>query len=627
MQSLRVFLLLPEGEVYESVNAALREPEFERVWCRSASDALIVLSHRKFDLLISQAALPDMSGMDLVATLDAEGIDLPSILLMGPEDKSMPLVPGGQVCDVVPLSEDFAVSLADRVRNAVAKHQLEQANRIYIAALESARDGIMIADLQGVVLHVNRALEDLTGFSRDELVGRPSQILCASKQTSELCARIWMAVMQRASWQGELIDHRKDGTAIDVSLTVSPILDSRGRLTHCVAIERDITSRRAIESRLLQAQKIQSLGTLAGGVAHEFNNLLTGIMGYAGLALTQADDQHARKDFLKEIVGLAERAANLTRQMLAYARKSPMNRRPVSVTNLINQTMEFVGSTLHQAVVVEGIDGASSLRVEADASQIEQVLVNLILNAHDASAGEEPVNVAVREVAVSASKDGFPDNIAPGDYVHVEVRDRGQGMSAEVLSQALDPFFTTRPVGKGTGMGLSVAMGIVRNHFGFLTIDSEEGLGTSVGIYLPRLQEAHTKPVAADSFIEPEPVSPAHILVLDDESAVLDVVRRYLEDAGHHVLCARDATELLALACSSDAIDMAILDELPSAPNDGKLVERLLELRPSLLILFCPGLSLDTPEVRQMDNRRVLRKPFRMNELGFVVQELLTSAT
>ncbi len=177
MQALRVFLLLPDGDVYQNVNAVLQEPEFECVWCRCAADALIVLGHRRFDLVISQAQLPDMSGMELVATLDAEGIDLPAVLLMGPEDTRLPPVAGGQVRDIVPLSEDFAAHLPDRVRNAVAKHQLEQANRIYIAALESARDGIAIADLQGVVLHVNRC----------------SRTLLASVATN------WLAVRRKSS--------------------------------------------------------------------------------------------------------------------------------------------------------------------------------------------------------------------------------------------------------------------------------------------------------------------------------------------------------------------------------------------------------------------------------------------
>jgi two-component system, cell cycle sensor histidine kinase and response regulator CckA len=625
MPPLRIFLLLPDDAIHKSADAALAARGFERVWCRKASDALIVLSHGKFDLLICQAALPDMAGIDLLKELDAEGIDLPNILLVGPEDVHLERDSSGSMREVVPVSEGFASSLPDRAFDVVAKHQLQQANRIYIAALESARDGIMITDLQGAVVHVNRALESLTGFSRDELVGQPAQILCANEQNAELCSRMWLAVKQRASWQGELTDRRKDGATIDVSVTASPILDSHRRLTHCVVIERDITSRKVIESRLLQAQKVQSLGTLAGGVAHEFNNLLTGIMGYAGLALNHSEEPEERGDFLKEIMGLAERASELTKQMLAYARQSPMNRTFLSIANLIQASADLLERTLHQKVVIECADDAGPLRIDADANQMEQVLLNLILNSRDAISGAGAITVSAHKQDLPTTLAGFPDHVPPGAYVRLQVRDSGHGMSAEVLSRALDPFFTTKVVGKGTGLGLSVALGIIRNHHGFLTIESNIGQGTCVGIYLPRLQEPAAASSTIDSFIEPEPVSPASIVLHDDEPAVLDVVRRYLEDAGHHVLCARDEAELLHLAAGNANIHLAILDEVPVTERSG-LAHRILELRPNLPLLFCPGDSPDHADFELEGMRRVLCKPFRMNELGFAVQQLLAGA-
>jgi two-component system, cell cycle sensor histidine kinase and response regulator CckA len=622
MAPLSIFLLLPDAEIHHSVEEALPEAEFECVWCKSATDALIVLSHRHFDLLLSQATLPEMSGSALVDRLDAEGIDLPSLLLMGPEDTRLPPGAAGKVCDFFPLSGGFAASLPERIRNVVAKHQLEQANRLYIAALESARDGIMITDLQGTVLHVNRALESLTGFGRQDLIGRPAQVLCSSDRHADLHDRMWQAVKGRASWQGELTDIRKDGACIDVSLTVSPILDGQGRLTHCVVIERDITSRRAMQGQLLQAQKMQSLGTLAGGIAHEFNNLLTGIMGFAGLAKDEGLTSKCRTEYMQEILGLAERASELTRQMLVYARQSPANRRSFAVLALVKQTADLIGRSLRQAVTIECAPDAAGLEIDADANQLEQVLFNLILNARDALSGPGSITVRLNKEDLSASKIGFPDSVPPGGYVHIEIRDTGHGMSAEVLGRALDPFFTTRPVGKGTGMGLSVAMGILRNHHGFMTIESRVGSGTSVGVYLPRLPEPFA-PSAADPLIEAEPVNPARILLHDDEGAVLEVVCRYLEDAGHHVLCARDEKEVISLASGQGNIDVAILDGLPLEADPGGLANRLRQLHPTLRLLFCPGQRVENTSLSQGADWRVLCKPFRMNELGFAIQELL----
>jgi PAS domain S-box-containing protein len=623
MPLLSLFLLIPDGDLFRSIDEALPPTEFDRVWCKSATDALLVLSHRRFDLLISPVTLPEFSGLELVDRLEEEGIDLPSLLLMGPEDTRIPPLNAGKVRDFFPLSVGYAAGLPDRVRNVVAKHQLEQANRLYIAALESARDGIMITDLQGTVLHVNRALEALTGFSREDLIGRPSRILCSSEQHVELCTLLWQAVKQRASWQGELTDRRKDGSTIDVSLTVSPILDAQGRLTHCVVIERDITSRRMMESRLLQAQKMQSLGTLAGGIAHEFNNLLTGIMGFAGLAQDAGLTQQCRKDYLQEILILAERASELTRQMLVYARQSPANRRSISVVKLVKQAADLIERSLRQPVVIECADAAEQLQIDADANQMEQALFNLLLNARDALGNGDSIIVRMRKEDLAASKAGFPDNVPPGGYIHIEVRDTGHGMPAEVLSRALDPFFTTRSVGKGTGMGLSVVMGIIRNHHGFMTIESRVGDGTSVGVYLPRLSEPE-EALVTSAFIEAEPVSPACILLQDDEVAVLEVVRRYLEDAGHRVLSARNETELLELARTHPTIDVAVLDAVPTSTQSNALVASLRELQPGLRLLFCPGMLPERTMLEQNSAARVLPKPFRMNELGFAVQELLS---
>ena len=280
--------------------------------------------------------------------------------------------------------------------------------------------------------------------------------------------------------------------------------------------------------------------------------------------------------------------------------------------------------TLHQTVAVEGIDDDGALRIDADVSQIEQVLLNLILNARDAMPDGGIVTIAARSENLTTSRAGFPENVPPGDYVHLEVRDRGHGMSPEIMSRAFDPLFTTRPVGKGTGMGLSVAMAIVRDHHGFLTIESTLGSGTVVGVFLPRLLEHGEEDTPEDPSIEPEPVRSARILVHDDEAAVLDVVRRYLEAAGHQVLGARDETEALELARGSDSIDMAIVDNVPSSLETGGLIGQILELRPQLPLLICTGQPLEDSVIQPGSRQRVLRKPFRMNELGFAVQELLS---
>ena len=224
-------------------------------------------------------------------------------------------------------SSDYLAELPKRVSEAVSRHRLQQTNNLLIAALESARDGIVVTDLQGIVLHVNSALERMFGFSRDELLGQDAaRIFRSDQQPERNIGEIWQTLHDRRSWQGELVNQRKDGTLLDSSLTIAPIFDVREQMTHFVGIYRDITERKQMERQLVQAQKMHSVGTLAGGVAHEFNNLLAGIQGYASLAMREASLPAPAREFLDFIVQLTDRAANLTRQLLAFARKPSLMR-------------------------------------------------------------------------------------------------------------------------------------------------------------------------------------------------------------------------------------------------------------------------------------------------------------
>src|SRR5262249_43019423 len=249
---------------------------------------------------------------------------------------------------------------------------------------ESARDGIMITDLQGTILNVNGALEEMTGYRRDELLGQNPRLLKSGVHPDEFYAEMWRTILARGSWQGELTNRRKDGALRITSMTISPIVDHQGRLTHFVGIQRDVTEHKQLERQLLQAQKMQSVGTLAGGIAHEFNNLLAGINGYAALGLREADASATLREFLGHIVELSERAATLTRQLLAFARQPALGRQRLARPDVLRSTADLVGRTLRLEVQLDLRGEAERLLVHADGNQLQQALVNLALNARDA---------------------------------------------------------------------------------------------------------------------------------------------------------------------------------------------------------------------------------------------------
>jgi two-component system cell cycle sensor histidine kinase/response regulator CckA len=636
-ESLRLFLVEDDDNVACLIRTALERAGHQVTRCRSAADALIVIAHGAFDLVLLDQRLPDMPGLDLLDALVREGIATPALMVTASGDEALAtraLQAGALDYIVKDPGRNFLSELPKRVQASVARHQLQLTNRILIEALESARDGIMITDLQGTITHVNQALERMTGYARSELIGQNPRILKDDRNPPSIYAEIWRTILARGSWQGELTNTRKDGSVVEISLTVSPIVDNHGQLTHFVGIHREMTERKFLERQLMQAQKMQSVGTLAGGVSHEFNNLLAGINGYAALGLRETSLAEPLRTFLRHILELSERAAGLTRQLLAYARKPALVRRPTDLGELLRETAELVTGTMHVDVRVEVPQKPSpdeGFPVEADSNQLQQALVNLAINARDASSGGGPIIFRLRNVHLASGRPSFPESVPAGDYVVLDVIDRGSGMTPEVLNQALDPFFTTKPVGKGTGLGLPMVFGIVRGHQGFLTIDSAPHKGTSVSIYLPRrvgkASDGEILDFESGQIVEPESVPGRTILVLDDEEAVRDVVRRFLEIAGHKVICAATGQDALALVGPDGPIDLVILDLMMPRDDGFGVYRRLREQRPDLPILLCTALLNSDPALALAESGEaaLIRKPFRMNELWYAVNEALAA--
>jgi PAS domain S-box-containing protein len=671
--TLRLFLVEDDDDVALLIRRTLERAGHQVASCRTAADALIVLghsqdeagrqsghpNHERFDLVLLDHRLPDMAGLELLQALVREGIAVPCIVVTahGDEQLAARVLQAGALDYVVKdPALTFLGELPKRVSESVTKHGLQQMNRLLVESLESASDGIMITDLQGTIIKVNRALEALTGYSREELIGQNPRLFKSGIHSDQVYVDLWNRILARQSWEGELTNRKKDGTLFPVSLSISPIVDSHGQLTHFVGIQRDITERKQLERQLLQAQKMQSVGTLAGGVAHEFNNLLAGINGYAALGLREANVRPTVREFMRYIVDLSERAATLTRQLLAFARKPALARKPTAIGELVRSTADLVTRTLH-ADVVEEIqdltDQNAPLLVHADANQLQQALVNLALNARDARDAREPESPAsdgprtpventplrprpmpmivfrVSHKILTGERAAFPQSVPQGDYVLLEVIDHGKGMSPEVLNQALDPFFTTKEVGQGTGLGLPMVFGIVQGHQGFLTIESEEDRGTTVGLYLPRLRDS-SRPgdeeqlFMSGQILEPEATPGRSILVIDDEEAVLDVVRRFLEIAGHRVTCATSGQEGMRLLDSGRETDLVILDLMMPREDTSHTYLALRQRWPQLPILLCTGQpSNSVAQFVQGEEIHVLRKPFRMNELWYAVKQAM----
>jgi PAS domain S-box-containing protein len=639
-ESLNLFVVEDDDDIALLVRKSLERAGHRVTRCRTGADALTVLGHTPFDLVLLDQKLPDLAGVELLQALARENIAVPAIMVTAHGDQKLAteVIKAGALDYIVKDRElAFLADLPRLVAESVTRYRLRETNRLLVAALESAGDGVMVTDLQGNIIHVNRALEEMTGYCRGELVGQKPSLLKSGQHPPEVYARLWNTVLARGVWQGELTNRRKDGRLFEVSLTVSPVLDAHGQLTHLTGILRDVSERKHLERQLMQAQKMQGVGTLAAGVAHEFNNLLAGISGYAALALHEDGLSETAADFMRQVVSLSERAARLTRQLLIYARKPELARKPTGVVDLLTAAVDLMRQTVGLEADLEvPAPGDPPLAVCADANQLQQAIVNLGLNARDAVAqrprGEAALPIAFRAAARQLTEElkAFPQNVPPGDYVLIEVQDRGCGMTPDVLAQAIDPFFTTKEVGQGTGLGLPMVFGIVQGHQGYLTIESAAGGGTCVGLYLPRLAtvpaEGTRRPTfEAGQVIDPEVTPGRTILVVDDEEAVLDVVRRFLEIAGHRVLAATTSQDALEHLRRARDIDLVILDLMMPREDGLVTLQRLRQLRPQVPVLLCTGLpqSEPPPDLAAQGTAGVLCKPFKMTELWVAVRQAL----
>ncbi len=395
-----------------------------------------------------------------------------------------------------------------------------------------------------------------------------------------------------------------------------------------ITVHKEAEQERAVlEARLTQAQKLESIGRLAGGVAHDFNNMLSVILGHADLALRQAPPSHPLHQDLVEIQAAAQRSAALTRQMLAFARKQAVTPRVLAIDEAVAGMLSLLRRLVGEEIAVDWRPGASWL-VWMDPSQLDQILTNLCVNARDAIGGVGTITVTtgdrtVREPTVLGTA-------LPGDYVVVSVSDSGQGMDEATMAHIFEPFFTTKPVGAGTGLGLAMVDGAVRQNGGFVTVASRRGHGSTFEVFLPRHVGARESVAVAEPPGEPRPGTPGRILLVEDEPGILRLAAQMLEGLGYVVLQAAGPVEAMAVArAQAEPVDLLLTDVIMPAMNGQELAHALRGRWPHLEVLFMSGYTADVISQRGLltADTNFLQKPFLVEELGRAVDALIARDT
>ncbi len=480
-----------------------------------------------------------------------------------------------------------------------------------------------VSAVDGSILRCNTATFRLLGYDKETILGMKALDLYANtpdglSKAQEVFKRFKAGESIKDI---ELQMKHKHGHPIRISLSVEPLRDRDGNITESRSMAIDISERKSLEAQLTQAQKVEAIGTLAGGIAHNFNNLLMGVMGNTSLMLLETDSSHPNYERLENIEKSVQSGSKLTAQLLGYAREGRYEIKPLSLNRLIKETSDTFAMTKKEIRVQLEL-GKDVYGIKADQGQIEQILLNLYVNAADAMPGGgylflKTMNVTRKEISDK------PYKVKAGNYVLLTVRDTGIGMDKKTMERIFDPFFTTKGLAKGTGLGLASVYGIMKAHGGYIDVDSEKGKGTAFSIYLPTTE----KEVKEERQLSGEILKgKGTVLLVDDEDMVLDAGEQMLKKLGYEVLLAEDGREAIELYNKSwDKIDMVLLDMIMPDMGGGETYDRMKEINPDIKALLSSGYGIDgqATEIVERGCDGFIQKPFDMKQLSKKIRQIL----
>ncbi len=509
-------------------------------------------------------------------------------------------------------------------RDVSARKRAEHERDRLASVVEQMAESTIVFDADDHFVYVNPAFERLTGYTAAEVLGQPLALLRAVEPDDEFHRARWEHLRAGGTWTGHIAHRRKDGSVYTEETTITPIRDADGRIHHFVAVGQDVAERRSLEMQLRQSQKMEAVGRLAGGIAHDFNNLLTVILGQGEMLEQYIERDAAAQRHAEAIRAAAERASRLTRQLLAFSRRQQMSVRPVNLRELVDSVAGMLRRLIGEDVVLHVVHAADLGTVRADPVQIEQVLMNLAVNARDAMPGGGSLTIETQDAVLDRDYADRHVGAVPGDYVQITVTDTGQGMTEETRSRIFEPFFTTKGPGKGTGLGLSTVYGIVKQHGGSIWLYSEIGRGTAFTIYLPRTGVAAlSKP--RDGGAQPTGGSET-VLLVEDDDGVRELLAESVARYGYRVLASSGGEEAQAIVTVHDGpIHLMLTDVVMPGMNGPELYERLAPQRPDMRVLFMSGYTDLT--VLQADligeQSSFIAKPFTHSDLARKIRRVL----
>lgn len=664
------------------VEVLLKGNGYEVQAATNGSEALALLQSSAFDLIISDILMPVMDGFQLCRTVKADERlrSIPFIIYTatytGPQDEAFAMKIGADRFIQKPCEPDVfmeavrSVLTSDKAaisppespapekevlklyserlvrkleqkmlqleKEAQARQNAEeiirQSEKKYRSLYNSIRDAIVVADTKRIILDCNPAFVDLFGYSLAEIAGKKTVIIYENEEEFEKLSTALKDQDNDATHLHSLHFKKKNGLVFPGEVNVFFLRSDEGEINGFIGLIRDITERtqsekiqKDLESQLHQAQKMESVGRLAGGVAHDYNNMLSVILGYSEMILQKLDSADPLYEDLDEIHKAAVRSMEITRQLLAFARQQTIAPIAFDLNEAVEGMLKMLRRLIGEDIDLAWLPETGLWPVKMDPSQLDQLLANLCVNARDAIEGVGKITIETEKTTFNDTYCVDHPGFVPGDYVLLAVSDDGIGMDRKTVAKIFEPFFTTKAVGQGTGLGLATVYGIVKQNDGFISVYSEVGKGTTFKLYLAR----HTEQSVDTPGERPADVPNGHgetILVVEDEASILKLARRILEDLDYKVLTATSPNQALRLVEERPAeIDLLITDVVLPEMNGKELSHRLHELCPGLKTLFMSGYTTDVIAHRGVLDKGVnfIQKPFSQEDMAVKVRQAL----
>jgi two-component system cell cycle sensor histidine kinase/response regulator CckA len=504
------------------------------------------------------------------------------------------------------------------------RRQTEEDIRKLSRAVQQSPVSIIITNTKGDIEYVNPKFLEVTGYTLDEVIGKNPRILQSGETPRDAYKKLWETITAGGEWQGEFHNKKKDGELFWESATISGIKNSDGVITHFVAVKEDTTEKKKLEKQFLRSQRMESLGTLAGGIAHDLNNVLAPILMAIQLFQSRATDENSKR-WLSTIESSAKRGADIVKQVLTFARGIEGERIVLQIKHLLREVDAIISETFPRNIQIRSYISKNLWTISGDTTQLHQVIMNLCVNARDAMPNGGALALRAENVTIDDEATHQYFEAIPGHYVVLSVEDNGMGIPEKIIDKIFDPFFTTKDIGKGTGLGLSTVMAIVKSHGGFVSVQSEMGKGSKFYIYLPASETATYQATASSD----EDMPSGHgelILLVDDETPIREISKGILEAYGYRVLSAQDGSEAISIfETQKGKINLVITDMMMPIMDGAALIRALHVLNPSIKIIAVSGLA-DIENISEIDNTNVkafITKPYKAEKLLRTIQTVL----